>query len=139
MRLRRTLVGLGLLALASGCAHGESALHGSYVAHDTGLDEFRPPVTLVLAPSHRFRFCVGTTCSSGRWSVQQVAQNGHGRIVLNGTEVEKWMRDFNISAYHSGNPEWLDVLDGSAEADYDVVLGMTSITLGAGDAAFVKR
>lgn len=104
-----------------------------------GLTEFTPPVTLNLDRSHRYRFCIGQACSVGRWSIQQQDQGGHGRIMLVGPALEKWMRDFNIAAYRSDDSRWLDPLDGSIEVDYDILLGSTSITLGAGDAAFVKR
>ena len=126
------------LLFAAGCAHGEGELYGSYEAHDMGLNDFTPPVTLSLQRSHRYRFCVGQTCSVGRWSVQRQDQS-HGRLTLVGAPLEKWMRDFNIAAAHSEDPRWLDILDGSVETDYDIVFGSTSITLGSGDAAFVKR
>lgn len=136
----RGLIGLVLMACPGGCVHGDDTLFGSYVAHDMGLDEFRPAVTLVLDKSRRYRFCEGTRCSAGSWSMEQpIARDGHGRITFHGVELEKWLRDFNTAAFHSNDPGWLDEVDGRIDLDVDIDQGVASITLGAGDAAFVKQ
>ena len=136
----RTLLTITVsLLAATGCVHGQQTLYGAYEAQDMGLNAFTPPVTLALYKTHRYRFCVGRTCSTGHWSVLAQDRDGHGRMTLVGPELEKWLRDFNAAANHSDDPKWLDTLDGSTDVDYDVGLSKTSITLGAGDAAFVKE
>lgn len=139
MRLHALIAG-AVLPLLAGCVHGDGTLFGSYVAHDMGLDEFRPAVTLVLDRSRHYRFCEGTRCFVGSWSTEQpIAHDGHGRITFHGVAIEKWLRDFNIAASHSNDPRWLDPVDGTVDLDVDIDGGVAPITLGAGDAAFVKR
>lgn len=135
---RPLLAVASLTALLAGCAHGDRGLYGSYVAHDMALEHFQPPVTLTLARSHQYRFCVGQQCSEGRWFIRRYGDAG-SRMVFTGREFETWMRTFLVTSY--GNEAFPQGTrrQGEIETDYgDGPIGM-QITLGAGDAAFVKE
>lgn len=135
---RRHFALLGLPPLLAGCAVGERALYGSYVAYDMGMDAFQPPVTLVLDRSHRFRFCAGERCARGRWFVRHYGSAGD-RLVLVGPEPEAWIRAFLRGSY--GPDAFPDPWPAQGEIESDFSAGPigAEITLGAGDAAFVKR
>jgi hypothetical protein len=135
MQWRRTLAQLAIVAWLSGCAHGENALYGSYVAQDMAMGEFKPPVTLTLDRSRRFRFCVGERCAPGRWFVRNYGSAGD-RLVLVGPELEAWMRAFLARSY---GDDALAKSYGEIETDFSAGPIGAEITLGAGDAAFVKR
>lgn len=132
----RSLIVLASFAFSlAGCAHGEKALYGSYVAHDMALEHFNPPVTLTLARSHQYRFCVGERCSGGRWFVRNYGTAGD-RLVLIGPELETWMKAFLARSY---SDDALAKTYGEIETDFAAGPIGAEITLGAGDAAFVKE
>ncbi|WP_419807750.1 hypothetical protein [Sphingomonas sp.] len=128
------------MSLPTGCAvNGERAVPGTYVAHDMGLTAIEPPVTLMIAPSHRYRFCQGTRCAAGSWSYRYFPEAQKGRLTIVGPEFETWSLAFLTAAY--GNSEVLRQrgIQGSVDMDFDTGPGQTSITIGAGDAAFVRQ
>lgn len=138
MAVARLLTLAGAAALLAGCAHGERALYGAYVAHDMGLEHFDPPVTLTLAQSHRYRFCVGQRCDEGRWFIRRYGDAGN-RLVFQGRGLEAWMRAFLAKSYGPASFPQGAHPQGEIETDFGAGPMGTQITLGAGDAAFVKE
>lgn len=139
MRSLPRLFAVMVAALTAGCVRDKGGLDGSYVAIDMGFKEITPPVTLALARSHRYRFCVAQDCAVGRWSAERPVVDGHGRITITGPAFERWWRAFSVAAYHSDTFDRQRGAQGAVDLDYDQTLRATFITLGAGDAAFVRR
>lgn len=138
------MMGARLLAvmpalLLAGCVHGTQALYGSYVAHGTGGEDLTPPVTLELSRPDRYRFCNGARCTVGRFRLFHLSNPSDGRITFVGPAVE----DFSLELAHGTFGESaVDRQRGrrnAIELDYRVGPVGAEITLGAGDAAFVKR
>lgn len=141
MTLEHLKRGAALLALSlcASCAHGVDALYGSYVAHDAGYQEFSPPVTLRLTRPDRYRFCTGSGCSTGRFSIWTDKQANDGRITFHGSSVEDFALNLTRTTFGESEVDRQRGKQGLIEVDYRIGIMGAEITLGTGDAAFVKE
>lgn len=125
--------------LLQGCATGTAALYGHYVARDPGYREFDPAVTLDLSRPDRYRFCTGAGCATGTFSTRFLSDPRDGRITFDGPSIENFSLNLNRSIFGESEAERQRGRLNAIEMDYRIGLISTEITLGAGDAAFVKR
>ena len=135
---RLALAGIAL-GLTSGCAHDRTTLYGSYVAYGPASDLAEPPVTLKLTRPDRYRFCNAGRCSTGRFTVLPVPADDDGRITFEGPAVEAYARDLMLTPFGPGEADRQRGVQGSIDFSYSINSVGTQISLGAGDAAFVKR
>lgn len=130
---------LAITVLLTGCIHAETGPYGSYAAYDPGLDPITPPVTLEVARSHRYTFCEAGRCVTGTWRFEELPTNGGGRIAFKGREIEAFVVALAVKEF---GPDKLFEQRGvqkSIELDFGPGPLGPQITLGTGDAAFVKR
>lgn len=135
----RISVSLLPIALLTACVHREGTPYGSYTAYDMGLDRITPPVTLTVARSHRYRFCDAGRCVTGKWDFEELPTNGAGRIAFQGRVMEAFVIAFCIKAYGPDDFFKQRGVQGSIELDFSPGPLGQQITLGAGDAAFVRE
>jgi hypothetical protein len=138
MQLPSHLV-LSALLLLSGCAHHAGSPDGSYAAYDAGLNMINPPVTLKVARSHRYRFCQAGRCVMDRWRLEEPPTNGGGRIAFQGRELEAFVIALARKEFGPDKTWEQRGVQGSIELDYGTGPLGQQITLGTGDAAFVKQ
>lgn len=132
-------VAVSAFLLCTSCAHEVDALYGSYVAHNAAYEEFSPPVTLQLTRPDRYRFCTGGGCSSGRFSIWTDKRANDGRITFHGNSVEDFALNLSRATFGESEVDRQRGKQGLIEVDYRIGMTGAEITLGAGDAAFVKR
>lgn len=128
-----------LVLLLSGCAPkslgGQAALYGSYAMQGPAMEAV-PAVTLKIERS-RYTFCRPAGCAAGKWTARP--ENAcDGRITFAGPELEAFARD--LATASGPDPVWTQRgLWKEIEMDYNACQARARITLGTGDAAFVKR
>lgn len=133
-----TLLFAMTLSLA-GCVRKDSArlnLYGSYAARGPDFDAI-PGVTLEIARPNHYTFCRAGRCAAGTWLVQREGAC-NGRITFKGPTVESFVRELDTAS--GADPFWKQRgMWNEIDLDYRVCPDDAWITLGTGDAAFVKR
>lgn len=139
MRRAGLVISALALALLQACATASGRLYGHYVAHDAGYDSFTPPVTLDLTRPNHYRFCNGARCATGKFSLFHLSDPKDGRITFHGPSVEDFSLQLSRSTFGESEADRQRGRLNVIELDYRIGLLGAEITLGAGDAAFVKR
>lgn len=130
---------LAALLEATGCTTGRTALYGSYVAYGPASEVATPPVTLELTRPDRYRFCDAGRCTAGRFTLLPVPAADNGRITFQGPAVEAYARSVSAAAFGPSEAERQRGVRGAIDLSYSTGPVGAQISLGAGDAAFVKR